>query len=81
MAFDNSALIVSASQLAVDAPEVAKLLGISRAHWLRMVSSGRAPRGVKLGARRVWVVTELRDWLEAGAPSAARWQELHGGPA
>lgn len=66
--------------LALDARAVAAAIGVSRAHWLRLVSSGRAPLGVKLGTSRRWARSELELWLEAGCPSFARWEEMrHGG--
>ena len=64
------------SPLAVRAPVAARLCGVSRSHWLRLVGTGRAPQGVWLGERRLWPVRELQAWLEAGAPSAERWAEM-----
>jgi len=61
---------------ALDARAVAAFVSVSRAHWLRLVASGRAPQGVKLGARRVWSRAELRAWIDAGAPSLAKWREI-----
>ena len=50
--------------LAVDAKRAAELVGISRAHFLRLVASKRAPAGILLGRRRLWPVEHLRAWIE-----------------
>jgi predicted DNA-binding transcriptional regulator AlpA len=63
---------------AFDARAAAAFVGVSRAHWLRLAASGRAPRGMKLGARRVWSRAELSAWIEAGAPALVRWQAMRG---
>lgn len=65
--------------LAVDAGGAGALAGVSRAHWWRLVGTGRAPRGLRLGKRRVWAVKELEEWLAAGAPPADRWEQLRHG--
>ena len=68
--------------LAVDAQEAARLCGVRRAHWWRLVSSGRAPAPIYLGRRAVWALdgpTGLRAWMLAGCPprdgaAAERWR-------
>lgn len=67
------------SVLAVDLGTAASLVGVSRAHFARQVSSGRAPRGLLIGRRRVFLVEELAAWLQAGAPALVKWQALRGG--
>ncbi len=62
--------------LAVGAADAARMLGLSRSSWLAMVSSGRAPGGIRLGRRVVWRVSELSDWLAAGAPQRDQWERL-----
>lgn len=59
--------------LAVDAAEAARLCGVSAAHWYAMLSAGRCPAGFRLGRRRLWGVTELRDWVSAGCLPRDRW--------
>lgn len=71
-------LTVAVDPAAFDARGSAAFVAVSRAHWLRLVASGRAPRGMKLGARRVWSRAELTAWIEAGAPPLARWMTMHG---
>jgi predicted DNA-binding transcriptional regulator AlpA len=55
--------------LAVDATVAARMIGISRAHLWKLSTTGRAPEPIKLGRRCIWRVSELRDWLDAGAPA------------
>lgn len=68
--------IVAVEPAAFDARGAAQYLGISRAHLMRLVSSGRAPAGVKLGTRRIFPRATLAAWLEAGALPVVRWQVL-----
>jgi predicted DNA-binding transcriptional regulator AlpA len=53
--------------------------GISRAQWFKLSRSGRTPLPTYLGTRRpVWLLAELRAWLEAGAPDRQTWQRQRG---
>lgn len=70
----------SEQPLAVGAERAARMADVSRSTWYRLVSAGQAPTGFTLGRRRVWTVSELRAWLEAGAPPADEWARLRGGP-
>jgi len=58
----------------VDVKKVAFLLGISRAAFLRLHACERTPRAIKLGARTLWRVDEIRDWVAAGCPARERWE-------
>lgn len=60
--------------LTVDGPGAAKLCGVSLASWHRALSAGKAPTGIKIGGRRVWLRNEITAWLTAGAPPAAKWK-------
>lgn len=60
----------------VGAKGAAALTGVSRATWYRLRSSGRCPRPIRLGARVLWRVEELRDWVRAGCPGRARWEKM-----
>jgi predicted DNA-binding transcriptional regulator AlpA len=63
--------------LALCAKEAATLLGISRAQFWKLHSSGRLPLPVRLGTKKpVWIRSELEDWLRAGAPDRATWLRL-----
>lgn len=63
-------------KLAPSAQEVARLLGISRAHVWRMHSSGRLPKPVRLGRAVRWGRAEIEGWLAAGAPTRERWEAM-----
>ena len=60
--------------LAADARGLGIALGISPRHVESLHSRGRLPRPIRLGARRVWVLDEIRRWLAAGAPSREEWE-------
>lgn len=62
--------------LAVGAREASRLASVSSRTWARLVASGRAPAGIRLGRSRRWLVSELRAWLAAGAPPRERWDAL-----
>jgi predicted DNA-binding transcriptional regulator AlpA len=56
------------------------LVGISRAQWFKLFASGRTPLPVRLGTRRpVYLISDLEDWLRAGAPDRTTWLRLKGG--
>ena len=64
--------IVAVGPAAFDARAAAAFVGVnSRAHLLRLVAAGRAPRGIELGAHCVWSRVELAVWIEAGTPGIA----------
>ena len=63
-------------QLAVRGDDAARLCGVSPRLWRALDSSGRCPRGTRLGRAKVWVVGELQAWLAAGAPSRDRWETM-----
>lgn len=48
--------------------EAAALVGVSRAHFRRLVATGRAPRPLKMGNASRWRVDDLRRWVELGCP-------------
>lgn len=64
--------------LALDARAAARAVGVSRAHWLRLVSTGRAPQGIRLGRARRWAIEDLRAWVAADCPPADRWEAQRG---
>lgn len=66
---------VQLEPLAVDAKGAAALIGISDRTWRRMNAAGQCPRPMKLGGAVRWRVAELREWVDAGAPSRAKWEE------
>jgi hypothetical protein len=54
------------------------ICGISRGQWFKLSASGRTPLpSARLGTRRpVFLIAELRAWLEAGAPDRAAWMDM-----
>lgn len=63
-------------RLALPAADAARLLGISRAHLLKLHSTGQLPAPVRLGRSVRWNRAELVAWLAAGAPPRVRWVQL-----
>lgn len=49
----------------LDAKEVARRFGLSKAGIFNLVKKGIFPAGVKIGHSRRWSSFEIADWLEA----------------
>ena len=66
----------SAGSLAVDAAGAARLCGLSRSKWFELESAGKVPRALRFAGDRCprWVVSELHEWLRAGAPPRDQWE-------
>jgi predicted DNA-binding transcriptional regulator AlpA len=62
--------------LAVRRPQAAQICGISDRLFGALVASGRAPRGLRLARCRVWLVSDLRRWLESGAPCREQFEAM-----
>ena len=63
--------------LVLTAPELAKLLDISVRHlWACHASGSLGPRPIALGRSKRWRISELRAWLEAGAPPRDEWDRM-----
>lgn len=71
---DNAVGSAGAKPLAVNASDAAAQLNISRAHFLKLHSSGMVPRPIRLGRAVRWNQQELEAWLNAGAPSREQWE-------
>jgi predicted DNA-binding transcriptional regulator AlpA len=70
------AWVLPLDPILVDAAAAAALVGVSRAQWFKMDSTGEVPTPVRLAERCVrWRVDELRAWCEAGCPSREKWRE------
>ena len=57
----------SPQPLAVSESEAARLLGVSARTLFTWRAAGRGPRAVRVGARVLYAVDELRRWLAASA--------------
>ena len=63
--------------LVADAKRLSPLLGGVGIRSIRTWDAGgRLPRPIKLGARTVWLLSEVKAWLRAGAPDRAEWERL-----
>ena len=69
--------------LAVDAKQLASMLGVSLRAIRALDASGKLPRPVTIGMRSIrWPVSEIEGWLKAGAPDRSVWEALkRNGPA
>lgn len=64
-------------KLTVDPGEVARLLGVCTREFRRLRSRGLVPEP-EFGPdtrRPRWSLDNLRDWINAGCPTAERWRE------
>jgi predicted DNA-binding transcriptional regulator AlpA len=63
-----------------DAERLAELLGLGIRTIRSMDSAGKLPRPLKLGARTVWIIREIRDWLAAARngipPDRREWEAI-----
>ena len=60
--------------LLVGSEAAGRLCGVSGRTWRRLASEGAVPEPIRLGRRRVWIVSELTAWAAARCPSAERWE-------
>lgn len=59
---------------AVGRKQGARLFSVSLATWDRWDSSGLlGPVGTKKAGRKLWLLSELREWGEAGMPCRKEW--------
>jgi predicted DNA-binding transcriptional regulator AlpA len=66
--------------LLLGAADAAGLIGVSRAHFYALHSSGRlGPMPVKLGNRTLWIRQELINWTAQRCPSREGWTTMKGG--
>lgn len=65
------------SELAIDARDLARRLGISVRHLRRMIENGDlGPRCLRFGRAVRFSVVEVCAWLDAGAPNRTTWEAL-----
>jgi len=56
----------------LDVRMVAKLTSLSERSVWRAADSGRMPRPLQVGGRRLWRRSDLEDWITAGCPRIVR---------
>ncbi len=64
----NARRRITTLPIAVVAKDAASLIGLSERTWWRLNTTGRTPRGFKVGKRRVWRVADLHAWADMGFP-------------
>ena len=72
----KSAQTATVERLAIPASKVAELLNVSERHVWALNSSDRLPQPIRLGRRVLWSRAEIAAWLEAGAPTRDRWEQI-----
>ena len=60
--------------LTVDAKRLAKMLSCGLRTIRSLDAAGRIPKPLRIGHSVRWSVSEIRDWLNAGAPSRGEWE-------
>lgn len=65
--------------LMADAHGVARMLGIGYRTVRTYDSAGKLPTPLRLGAKVLWSVAELREWIAAGCPDRSTWAAIRGG--
>ncbi len=62
--------------LAVGATRLAPMLDTSVRTVRGLDAGGKLPSPVRLGGSVRWVVSEIEEWLRAGAPDRATWETM-----
>jgi len=65
--------------LAVDAVELGRLLGISRALVWKLHSQGKLPPPRRFGRCTRWLVSDIGRWLDLGQPDRATFARMREG--
>jgi predicted DNA-binding transcriptional regulator AlpA len=74
-AMDTSKSDGAPGQLALNAVDTGRVLGISRAQVFKLHASGKLPMPVRLGTKAPrWRLEELKAWLAAGCPDRRAWE-------
>ena len=57
--------------LLVGSDGAARLAGLSRSMWLKLARQERCPAPLVIGAKKLWRVSDIQDWVDAGCPARA----------
>lgn len=60
--------------LVVDAKLLAPLLSCGVRTVRTLDASGKLPKPLRIGGSVVWLLADICDWLEAGAPDRETWE-------
>lgn len=55
-------------RIAISEAEIPEVLPWSARTWRRMISGGLAPKGIRVGGKRLWVLADLQRWASEGFP-------------
>ena len=77
MPSDPPADVAGPAPLLVDARSLAALLGVSLRTIRALDAGGKLPRPIRLTRGCVrWKLSEIHDWINAGAPDRATWARI-----
>ena len=71
--------LIELEPLMVDAKTASRMCGVSERLWYTLISTGQAPPSVKLGGRRLWKLSTVRQWVEWNLPNLDRFLALQKG--
>lgn len=61
----------------IDTVTLARLIGIDRRSFRRLVVAGKAPAGRYFSKTMIrWRADEIRDWIDAGCPRRDAWERI-----
>jgi predicted DNA-binding transcriptional regulator AlpA len=66
-------IALAVEPLLIDRKGLARLLCRSIASLDRDAAAGRLPCPLRIGGSLRWKLSDIREWLDAGAPSGAEW--------
>lgn len=61
---------------AIDAKQLAEVLGLSVRTVRRLDSSGKLPRPLRIGGAVRWSLEDISAWIAAGCPDRQKWESL-----
>jgi predicted DNA-binding transcriptional regulator AlpA len=67
---------VTTAPLVYDTVGLGQALGLSDRTVRRLDAAGKIPRALRVGGSKRWRLDEIRDWLAAGCPDRARWEQM-----
>ena len=71
---DSARNLIRLEPLVVDAKQLAQLLTCGVRTVRTLDASGKLPKPLRIGGSVVWLLDDICDWLEAGAPDRETWE-------